>query len=223
MVQKKYEMTAVSSSDGNSMDSKVTNTITVRNKVDCAAHAAHHASNGFRMKDSDQTCELLNLQWTQLGGSDKVFVDTELPPLNVGWGDWSSTWTSCSLPCDSWTQNKYRSCPNAQYRGVSNCPGSDTKTQACNTDICPRVNKIVWKTNTESYADMADYDDDAGIKIAIVSDYGEVCWTEALNNDQKNWVKGKTDTFDEGNAKAQMDQCWDFRVPDRKVYYMQVK
>ena len=30
MVQKKYEMTAVSSSDGYSMDSKVTNTITVR-------------------------------------------------------------------------------------------------------------------------------------------------------------------------------------------------
>ena len=30
MVQKKYEMIAVSSSDGNSMDSKVINTITVR-------------------------------------------------------------------------------------------------------------------------------------------------------------------------------------------------
>ena len=30
MVQKKYEMTAVSTNDGYSMDSKVTNTITVR-------------------------------------------------------------------------------------------------------------------------------------------------------------------------------------------------
>ena len=79
---------------------------------------------------------------------------------------------------------------------------------------------MVWRTNGESYADMADYNNnDEGIVIAVVSSYGETCWSTPLNNPETNWRKNTEDTFDSDDA-ADLDECWNFRVPNRvNAYY----
>ena len=71
---KLFELTGVASSDGASFDSKVTHVVPVRTVVECSAYAYHFGSHGFRMRDSNKTCQLMNLQWTQLdpGGAEKV-------------------------------------------------------------------------------------------------------------------------------------------------------
>ena len=79
----------------------------------------------------------------------------------------------------------------------------------------PGINKVVWRTNDESYADMADYNnDDEGIILAVATTFGETCWTTPLNNPDHNWRKGEEDTFDSDDA-ADLADCWDFRVPNR--------
>ena len=55
-----------------------------RTIVECSAYAQHHGSHGFRMKNDNKTCQLMNLQWTQLnaGGSDQVFDTCVLQTIN---------------------------------------------------------------------------------------------------------------------------------------------
>ena len=65
--------------------------------------------------------------------SIKIFAIT----VNGGWGSWMS-WSSCSAMCGGGTRTKQRLCNNpAPSGGGSNCIGSNTNQQACNTASCP--------------------------------------------------------------------------------------
>ena len=52
------------------------------------------------------------------------------------WSDW--TWGECSKSCGNGTQNGTRTISQAAQHGGSNCTGSSTSTQSCNTNACPR-------------------------------------------------------------------------------------
>ena len=116
--------------------------------MECASWATYYQSHGFRMSDGDTTCSLMNLEYTKMdvGGSDQVYVDADIPQGNVSWTAWSASWSSCTKVCDGGTQTKTRSCPTAKFRGFQVCPGSSSKSQACNTDPCPSEGSITLFT-----------------------------------------------------------------------------
>lgn len=69
------------------------------------------------------------------GASLSVMVNNLPPPVNGGWTGW--TWGACSLSCGGGTQTGTRTCTNPPpSNGGTNCVGSFTTTQACNTQAC---------------------------------------------------------------------------------------
>ncbi|XP_013378635.1 SCO-spondin [Lingula anatina] len=69
-------------------------------------------------------------------GSD---VDTQECATNTcpSWSEWSA-WSDCSKTCGGGSQSRSRSCTSSTgVHDDSDCPGSSSETQACNTDVCP--------------------------------------------------------------------------------------
>lgn len=57
-------------------------------------------------------------------------------PINGGWSAWSS-WGSCSASCGGGTQSRTRTCTNPVPNACgASCVGSNTQSQACNTQYC---------------------------------------------------------------------------------------
>ena len=57
--------------------------------------------------------------------------------MNGGWGSWSS-WSSCSATCGGGQRTRQRLCNNpVPSGGGSNCVGSSSDQQTCNTANCP--------------------------------------------------------------------------------------
>ncbi|XP_033725102.1 thrombospondin-1-like [Pecten maximus] len=55
---------------------------------------------------------------------------------NGGWSTWSS-WADCPVICGNASVSRSRSCNNPSWVSPgSDCPGSATETQSCNTTIC---------------------------------------------------------------------------------------
>lgn len=78
---------------------------------------------------SQKNADLVNQQF------DEVLIETAVP-VNGGWSAYTA-WTTCSATCDGGTQTRTRTCTNpAPANGGSQCAGSDTLTQACNTQLC---------------------------------------------------------------------------------------
>ena len=57
--------------------------------------------------------------------------------VNGGWSSWSS-WSSCSATCDGGQRTRQRLCNNPPPSGGgSDCVGSSSDQQTCNTASCP--------------------------------------------------------------------------------------
>ena len=61
--------------------------------------------------------------------------------VNGGWGEWTE-WGECSATCGSAYHGRTRACDNpAKQYGGDDCSAygsSDSETQRCNEDPCPR-------------------------------------------------------------------------------------
>ncbi|XP_078312803.1 coadhesin-like [Crassostrea virginica] len=62
--------------------------------------------------------------------------NTQNCPIDGAWSSWGAYGT-CSVTCGGGTQSRTRTCtnPTPQYGGAA-CPGTDTTSQDCNTQIC---------------------------------------------------------------------------------------
>ena len=56
--------------------------------------------------------------------------------LNGAWSAWSQ-WSQCDVACGGGQQVALRTCTDPPPRGTGlTCPGSGTKSKACNTQAC---------------------------------------------------------------------------------------
>ncbi len=66
----------------------------------------------------------------------KLMIKTGLHLVNGGWSAWGS-YTTCSAACGGGTQSRSRTCTNpAPANGGSQCSGSSTESNTCNTQAC---------------------------------------------------------------------------------------
>ena len=57
--------------------------------------------------------------------------------VDGGWGSWT-TWSSCSVTCGGGQRSRQRSCNNpAPSGGGSDCSGSSSQQEDCNSVNCP--------------------------------------------------------------------------------------
>ena len=70
------------------------------------------------------------------GEQKASYLFSTSPSVNGDWSSWGD-WSSCSVSCGGGTQTRSRTCsnPSATYGG-SDCSGSTSDSQSCNTDSC---------------------------------------------------------------------------------------
>ena len=77
-----------------------------------------------------------------------------LAPVDAEWSDWSQ-WSDCTKPCGTGTQEKSRTCSEAENGGVNRCAdGDDVMNQDCNTEECP--GKTCMITSVEFFIYIRD-------------------------------------------------------------------
>jgi hypothetical protein len=73
-------------------------------------------------------------------------------PINGGWSDWATTWSTCSKLCGTGTQYTTRTCDNPapRYNG-DYCQGSNRQSRTCNIFPCASwSNWTAWGTCSAS-------------------------------------------------------------------------
>ena len=97
------------------------------------------------------------------GEQKASYLFSTSPSVNGDWSSWGD-WSSCSVSCGGGTQTRSRTCsnPSATYGG-SDCSGSTSDSQSCNTDNCgpyeynTNGNKI-YSENSYGYWYKYEYD-----------------------------------------------------------------
>jgi len=83
-----------------------------------------------------------------------IFETLYAHSVNGNWGAWSA-WGTCSKTCGSGTQSRTRLCNNpAPANGGSNCMGSRSESQACNTQTCPIGNQCCHELQIIKYENI---------------------------------------------------------------------
>ena len=70
--------------------------------------------------------------------------------INGGWGSWTN-WSSCDATCGGGQRTRQRYCNNpAPSGGGSDCAGTNSEQEICNTGNCPgETNEVISNiTNT---------------------------------------------------------------------------
>lgn len=126
------------------------------------------------------------------------------PTVNCTWSDW--TWDTCSKSCGNGTQNGTRMVAQPAEHGGSECTGSTTATQSCNSHECP-VDCIWTDWSWESCSKTCDNGTQNGTRtISQAAEHGgsnctglssniRDCNTEACPAAERTWQPWSNDNM----------------------------
>lgn len=152
---------------------------------------------------------------------------------NGGWSSWSS-WSSCSVSCGWWTQSRTRSCTNpAPLNGWSDCSGSSSENQSCNTQSCIPDNfseqtlsipGTHWTGNWTRWGQGKKVNGQWWVRATFVHQFIpgmlDSWWvqgteTHVIQSWSPNYIQTQTKILSPNSANPVLQVCW---VPEYPAY-----